>query len=141
MPPAPVSVPQVPPHELPWAERIDTLGLDGGGRQLARQCAWLGEKDGVIRLGLAASAAFLLHETRRAAMEQALAAQYGREVRLLIESAQAEEAVALTPAQLDQKRTQERQRAAEAAIAEDPVVRAFKDQFGAAVRSGSIQPH
>ena len=140
-PPAPVSVPQVAPHELPWAERIDTLGLDGGGRQLARQCAWLGEKDGVIRLSLAASAAFLLHETRRSTIERALAAQYGREVRLVIEPAQPEEAVALTPAQLDQKRAQERQRAAEAAIAEDPVVRAFKDQFAAVVRPGSIQPH
>jgi len=139
--PAAVAASAVPPQTLPWEERIGTLGLDSGGRQLARQCAWLGEKDGVIRLSLAASAAFLLHETHRAAIERALAAQSGGSVRLVIETALAEEAAALTPAQLDQKRAQERQRAAEAAIADDPVVRAFKDQFGAVVRPGSIQPH
>ena len=139
--PTPVA-PTIPPRDLPWAERIDSLGLDGGARQLARQCAWLGEQDGVVRLSLAASAGFLLHETRRAAIEQALLGQSGAgALRLVIEQAQPEEAATLTPAQLDQKRAQERQRAAESAMSDDPVVRAFKDQFGAIVRPGSIQPH
>ncbi|MGQ0528678.1 MAG: DNA polymerase III subunit gamma/tau [Panacagrimonas sp.] len=133
-------VPRMPPQELPWSERIDTLGLDGAARQLARQCAWIGEQDGVVRLSLAASAGFLLHESRRLAIEQALIQQTGAPLRVLIELAQSAEA-ALTPAQLDQHRAQERQRNAEAAIKDDPVVRAFVDQFGASLRPGSIQPN
>ncbi len=138
--PAP-NVPRLSPQELPWSERIDTLGLDGSSRQLARQCAWVGEQDGVIRLSLAASAGFLLHETRRIAIEQALARQSDGALRLVVEMAQTEEAAVPTPAQIDQKRAQDRQHAAETAIGEDPVMRAFKDQFGAVVRPGSIRPH
>ncbi len=135
------AAPRLPPKDLPWAERIDTLGLDGGARQLARQCAWIGEQGDVIRLSLAASAAFLMHETRRTAIEQALAKQVGAPVRLLIDLAQPEEIAAPTPAQLAHQQAQERQRGAEASIGEDPVVRAFKEQFGAVVRPGSIRPH
>ena len=138
-PPTPL-VPRMPPQELPWSERIDTLGLDGAARQLARQCAWLGEQDGVARLSLASSAGFLLHESRRAAIEQALAQQAGAPVRVLIELAQAAEE-ALTPAQQDQQRAQERQRNAETAMHDDPVVQAFREQFGATLRPGSIQPN
>ena len=136
---APV-VPQTPRRELPWGERIDTLGLDGAARQLARQCAWLGEADGVVKLSLAASAGFLMHESRRVAIEQSLSQQSGMKLRVVIDLAQAAEA-ALTPAQLDQQRAQERQRNTEVAMQEEPVVRAFKDQFGATVRPGSIQPN
>lgn len=134
------AVPRLPPQDLPWAERIETLGLEGSARQLARQCAWLGESDGVIRLSLGASAAFLLHESRRSALEQALSQQAGAPRRVQIEIAQAEENPA-SPAQLDQQRARERQRQAQAAIEQDPVVRAFKEQFGASVRPGSIQPN
>lgn len=138
--PPPPSAPVANPEKLPWSERIDTLGLDGAARQLARQCAWVAEEGGVIRLSLAASAAFLLHESRRAAIEQSLARQSGRSIRLVIEMAQAA-SEALTPAEQDQRRAQEKQRNAEIAMHEDPVVRAFKEQFGATVRPGTIQPN
>lgn len=141
-PAAPAAVaPAVDPQKLPWAERIDTLGLDGQERRLARQCAWLGEQDGLIRLSLAPTAAFLMQESRRAAIEQALSRQYGAARRLLIEIADEALETALTPAQIDQRKMQERQHKAEAGVNEDPVVRAFKEQFGAVVRPGSIQPH
>lgn len=144
--PAPASAAAVPapvanPEKLPWSERIDTLGLDGAARQLARQCAWVGEEGGVIRLSLAGSAAFLLHESRRAAIEQSLARQSGTAKRVVIDIAQAESEAAMTPAELDQRRAQEKQRNAEIAMHEDPVVRAFKEQFGATLRPGSIQPN
>ncbi|MGQ0697323.1 MAG: DNA polymerase III subunit gamma/tau [Panacagrimonas sp.] len=131
--------PSIAPQDLPWSERIDTLGLDGAARQLARQCTWIGQQDDVARLSLAASAGFLLHESRRAAIEQALARQAGNPLRLVIELAQSAD-LAPTPAQLDQQRAQERQRSAETAVQEDSVVRTFKEQFGASVRPGSVQP-
>jgi DNA polymerase-3 subunit gamma/tau len=130
---------------LPWSERIDTLGLDGAARQLARQCAWVGESEGLIRLRLAPGAGFLMQESRRAAIEQALAAQTGSTLRLTIEVAAEgppeEPTGPLSPAQQDQQKMVARQKAAEAAIEQDPVVRAFKEQFGASVRPGSIQPN
>ncbi|MGQ0620253.1 MAG: DNA polymerase III subunit gamma/tau [Panacagrimonas sp.] len=127
---------------LPWSERIDTLGLDGATRQLARQCAWVGEGEGVIRLSLAATAGFLMHESRRVAIEQALSAQSGAARRVQIELAGSDEpAESTTPAQQDQQRLIARQKAAEAAIEQDPVVHAFRDQFGVSVRPGSVRPN
>ena len=134
------AVPRLPPQDLPWAERIDTLGVDGSAHQLARQCAWLGESEGVIRLSLTAAASFLLQEPRRVTLEQALSQQAGAPRRLVIEVASTEENP-LSPAQLEQQRAKERQRQAQVALDEDAVVRAFKEQFGATVRPGSIQPN
>lgn len=129
--------------QLPWSERIDTLGLDGATRQLARQCAWIAQDDGVVRLSLSSGAGFLMHESRRAAIEQALSQQTGVPCRVQIEVAapQATGPETLTPAQQDQQRLVARQKQAEAAMEQDPVVRAFKDQFGASLRPGSIQPN
>ncbi len=45
-----------------------------------------------------------------------------------------------TPAQLDAQAARDRIRGAIDAIETDPVVRAFKEQFGATVRPNSIQP-
>jgi DNA polymerase-3 subunit gamma/tau len=137
---AAAEVAAVDPSQLPWAERIDTLGLDGSLRNFARQCAWVGQADGVIRLAVGPDAAFLLHESRRAAIEQALAKQCGTPVRVLIETAGGDTGAA-TPAALEKQRELARQRASESAVNEDPVVRAFKEQFGAAVRPGSLKPH
>lgn len=137
MPAAQVASPD--PAQLPWAERVDTLGLDGAAKQLARQCAWDGQDSDLVRLHLSAAAAFLMKDdSRRAAIERALSQQHGRPLRVQIRIA--EEAAAPTPAQLDQQRAQQQQLAVEAAMHSDPVVRAFQDQFGASVRPGSIQP-
>jgi DNA polymerase-3 subunit gamma/tau len=142
-PPEPPSpAPEADPRTLPWAERIDTLGLGSQARQLARQCAWMGEQDDRIQLRLDAAVRFLIEddngENRRRAIEQALSDQLGRPLQVQIEIAAAE--LAPTPAQLDQQRAQQQQQAREAAIRNDPAVLAFKDQFGAGIRPGSIRP-
>ncbi|HEX4872389.1 MAG TPA: DNA polymerase III subunit gamma/tau [Nevskiaceae bacterium] len=124
---------------LPWAERLETLGLEGAVRQLARQCQWLGQEAGQVRLGLPAAMAFLLHESRRQAIEAALAAQTGEPLRLQIETLA--EPLAETPAQLAVARASEARQAAETQLLEDPRVRAFQEQFGAVVRPNSIVFH
>ena len=140
----PASIDAAIAKRLPWSERIDTLGLDGAARQLARQCAWIAHEEGVVRLSLSSGAGFLMHESRRAAIELALSQQDGVACRVQIEVAAPSQVAApdtLTPAQQDQQRQIARQKQVEAAMDQDPVVRAFKEQFGATLRPGSIQPN
>src|SRR5690349_8166675 len=48
-----------------WSERVDTLGLDGFAKQLARNCAWLGRSGDTVRLALDARVKHLLQDDRR----------------------------------------------------------------------------
>ncbi len=121
-----------------WDERVEALGLDGFTKPLARNCVWSGREGSTVSLTLDSRLKHLLQESRRTAIEQALSAQLGEPIRLQIEIATAP--VADTPVELDKQRATDRQRNAEAAIDVDPVVRAFKDMFGATVRPGSVQP-
>ncbi len=120
-----------------WSQGVETLGLDGFAKQLARNCAWLGRSGDSVRLALDPKVKHLLQDDRRAAIEQALSRQSGETLRVTIEVA-ADGAV--TPARQDQQREAERQLAAERAIESDPAVRALKEKFGATVRAGSVQP-
>ncbi|PTU32112.1 DNA polymerase III subunit gamma/tau [Stenotrophobium rhamnosiphilum] len=134
---APVAARVDLPADASWDARVDAMTLDGLPKQLARNCAWAGRDGDAVRLSLDPRAKHLLHDDRRAAIERALSAQLGVTIRLTIELAM-EEALA-SPAQLDQQRVSDRQRAAEAAIEADPAVRAFKDMFGASVKPGSVR--
>jgi DNA polymerase III subunit gamma/tau len=124
--------------DLPWAERVVALGLDGFAKQLARHCHWLGREGAVVRLALDPRMKHLLQDDRRATIEQALARELNEPLRVLIELAAAP--VGPTPARLDEERDADRQRAAESAIDADPMVRALKEKLGATVRAGSVQP-
>jgi len=121
-----------------WDVRVDAMSLDGLPKQLARNCAWAGREGDVVRLSLDPRAKHLMHEERRIAIERALSLQLGATIQLVIELAM--DAAPASPAQLDQQRATDRQRAAESAIENDPAVRAFKDMFGASVKPGSIRP-
>jgi DNA polymerase-3 subunit gamma/tau len=123
---------------LPWAQLHEHLGLEGAGRQLARQCTWNGREGDVVHLGLAVDAAFLNHESRRAALEQSLSRVFGESLRVVIDITSSD--VSQTPAQIDAQRASDRVRGAIESIETDPVVRAFKEQFGAMVRPNSIHP-
>jgi len=123
--------------DLDWTQRIETLGLEGFAKQLARHCEWRGQEGDAIRLGLDPAAKHLLKDDRRAAIEQAFARALGAAVKLTIELAPPS---GQSPARLDELRDLERQRAAEASIDQDPAVRALKEKFGATVRAGSVQP-
>ena len=125
------------PDDATWPQRVDAMALEGFERQLARHCAWAAREPGSVRLVLDVQARHLLSDERRLAIEAALAAQLGEPLRLLIEVAA--EAVA-TPAVLQRQADLDRQRVAEQAIQSDPVVLAFREQFGATIRAGSIRP-
>ena len=125
------------PADVAWSERVETLGLDGFAKQLARNCEWLGRGGDTVRLGLDPKVKHLLQDERRAAIEQALSRQAGEPLRVTIEVAAGS---GQTPARQDQQRESERQLAAERAIESDPAVRALKEKFGATVRAGSVQP-
>ena len=126
---------------LPWSQLLDHLALEGATKQLARQCSWISREGEVIHLGLAPDASFLNQESRRAALELALRRTLNEPVVLRIDVAlPAAGAESLSPAQQDAQRNVEKIRGAVESIETDPVVRAFKDQFGAVVRPNSIQP-
>ena len=136
--PAPLPLRAAVVSDDPWAQRIESLGLEGMIRQLALFCAWLGESDGEVRLALEPRAKHLLTEERRAAMQKALSLRAGTELQLRIEITAAPDV--LSPAAAEEKRVVDRQRDAVASIEGDPEVRAFKEAFGATVRPGSVQP-
>jgi len=133
----PPAAPTATPADAAWSERVETLGLDGFPKQLARNCEWLGRSGDTVRLALDPKVKHLLQDERRAAIEQALSRQAGEALRVTIELSAGG---GLTPARQDQQRESERQLAAERAIESDPAVRALKEKFGATVRAGSVQP-
>jgi DNA polymerase-3 subunit gamma/tau len=120
-----------------WHALVDTLGLDGMTRQFARHCAWLSQEAGVLRFALDPRAKHLQTEERRAAVEAALVARLGA-LSLVVEPIAVPGQ--LHPAALDEQKVIDRQRDAEKAIEQDPVVTSFRTLFGATVRAGSIQP-
>jgi DNA polymerase-3 subunit gamma/tau len=136
-PPAAPTAPALSP-DAPWEQQVEALGLEGMTRELARHSALAEEKPGAIRLALDSKARHLLNEDRRAAVERALVRLRGHALRLLIEIGSATEA--MSPVAVREQKLVDRQRDAEAAIANDPVVRSFKEAFGATVRPGSITP-
>ncbi len=142
---AAASLPDIDYASLPWHELHEQLGLEGATRQLARQCGWVGREAGVVRLSLSPDASFLLAEVRRVALEAALSKAFGERIELRIalrmtETAETKSDEAESPAELDARRAQEKIKAAHASIESDPVVRAFREQFGASVRPGSVHP-
>lgn len=122
-----------------WSETVEKLAIEGFSRQLARNSAWAGSDDqGRVRLLLDAKARHLLNDERRVAIEQALSTYRGEAVQVTIDIA--EESVLSSPAQLAVQREVSRQQDAESAIFADPVVRAFREQFAATIKPGSIHP-
>jgi DNA polymerase-3 subunit gamma/tau len=121
-----------------WEQRLEQLGLDGMIKQLARNCVCLASDAQNVRLAVDPRMKHLLQEPRRVAIEQALSQQAGTAIRLSIEvSAQPLDG---TPAQRDAQKASARVADAQASLESDPVMKLFKDKFGATVRPGSIEP-
>jgi DNA polymerase-3 subunit gamma/tau len=142
-PAAPAAAPQGAPsaatRDAPddWEQMLEGMGLAGATRQLARHCSYLGREAGVVRLVIDPAHEILATNAQQERLREALAQFFGTAVRLQLDFARPQ---AETPADRERRAAAERQREAESAIEEDPVVREMQKIFDAKVDRDSIRP-
>ncbi|MDN5874921.1 MAG: DNA polymerase III subunit gamma/tau, partial [Sinobacteraceae bacterium] len=100
-------------------------------------CALASADGDTLHLTLEAAHEHLLVETRRAEIEQLLAAASGQQRRVEITVG---ELAGDTPARAEERVAQDRQADAEAAIEGSAVAQALRDTFDATLRPGSVKP-
>lgn len=119
-----------------WETMIANMRLTGFAKELAAQCVLKEKSEKNIELSLTQSNGHLLNTNGKLRLEQAIKKHYGDvKLEIVLEDPQDE-----SPAVKKQRLEKENQQAAEQAIADDPVVQALKDNFGATVIEGSIKP-
>ncbi len=123
---------------LSWEEMVQRLPLKGLARELANHCTFAGREGRRIRLHIAPGSAGLASGSGRQRLQEALSELLGEGVQLSIEPSEA--AAGVTPAALRSAEQSRRQRQAEQAIREDPVVRALQERFDARIEPDSIRP-
>ncbi|MCC8616561.1 DNA polymerase III subunit gamma/tau [Xanthomonas vesicatoria] len=121
-----------------WLELVTRSGLNGPSRQLAANAAFIGHRDGVLRLALAPGFEYLNSERSIANLAQALAPVLGDTPRIVIETGSAD---VETLHERANRQKGERQSAAEAAFMNDPNVQQLIQQQGARVVPDSIRPY
>ncbi len=120
-----------------WPQLVRALPLRGVAFALASNCSLKSASDDEICLVVDGGHAQIKTANAEARLRQALCDHLGLSIRLHIEVAAH---TSQTPAQLIDKKEEERQRAAEASIQTDATVQAFKKHLGAEVIPGSIRP-
>lgn len=120
-----------------WEGMIEAMGLSGATRQLARNCDFLGREGGVVRLAMDPANEIFATAGQQESLREALAGHFGEAVRLQLDLKQPERE---TPADRERRLAAERQRDAEQAIGEDPLVQEMEKTFGATVDRDSIRP-
>ncbi|AKH20060.1 DNA polymerase III subunit gamma/tau [Sedimenticola thiotaurini] len=120
-----------------WHQVVERLSLGGIAKQLANNCVY-DYWDGVtLSLKLDQAHQHMLVGSAEQRLQVALQQFLGRELRLKISP---DTVQAATPAKLQAQAVADRQRAAEVAIQEDPMVLALEARFGARVIEGSVRP-
>jgi len=120
-----------------WPAIVAALGLQGPAGQLAAHCVLVGREKDLVKLKLDRAGEVFRRPQLEQKLAQALAQHLGQAVRL--EISVADEAV-VTPARQQARAADERLKAAEQAIDDDPAVRAMREVFGATVQPGSVKP-
>ena len=120
-----------------WPAIVAALGLQGPAGQLAAHCVLVGRGKDFVKLKLDRAGEVFRRPQLEQKLAQALAQHFGQAVRL--EISVAEETV-VTPARQQAQAADERLKAAEQAIDDDPAVRAMREVFGATVQPGSVKP-
>lgn len=124
-----------------WQSLVTRLDVSGLSRQLAANCAWLGHANDTVRLRLDPRSAALRTTNTEERLLQALQKHFGAQTRLVVETGEVGEAIAVdTPARVEARAAEERLAAARGALDQDPTVRALQDRFGAAVQPDSVKP-
>jgi DNA polymerase-3 subunit gamma/tau len=137
-PPSPaMAPPAAAPTATDWNGIVAQLKVGGLVRELASNSVLVARDENHFELLLNEANAQLLNREREAELKKALEEFNGGTVKLTIRTGQPG---AETPTQQRTRENQERQQAAVAAIDNDPVVSAFKDQFNARVNPNSIRP-
>jgi len=145
--PAPVALAAPPPATDPvpaarggardWPGIIAALELQGAARQLAAHCVLIGRDGAVVRLALDPRSQFMRTAAVEEKLGQALSKYYGEPVRLEFTAVAPQ---AETPAQADQRLSQEEAESARRAFDSDPGVQGFRDRFGATPLPETIRP-
>ena len=125
------------PGAQEWAAIISALELQGAARQLAAHCVLVGREGAVVRLALDPRSKFMRTPAVEEKLAQALAKHYGQLIRLEFTAVAPQ---AETPAQADQRASQEEAESARRAFETDPGVQGFRERFGATPLPETIRP-
>jgi len=120
-----------------WAGLIRAMRLAGPTQQLAHNCVPVALEEGRIVLTLDPAFAQIRTSQTEARLEKSLQTHFGKPLKLVI---QVETPGQETPAIQLQRQKDERQRAAEREIEQDPNVQALKERFDARIVPGSVKP-
>ncbi|HEY2035876.1 MAG TPA: DNA polymerase III subunit gamma/tau [Steroidobacteraceae bacterium] len=137
LPPARSGAPVPAPGAEDWAAIVSGLEVTGAGRQLAAHCVLIGREGAVVRLALDPRSKFMRTPAVEEKLAQALAKYYGEPVRLEFTAVAPP---AETPAQADQRASQEEAESARRAFESDPGVQGFRERFGATPLPETIRP-
>ena len=119
-----------------WSAIVPALDLDGPAKMLALNCALLAREPGLLRLTLDPHNAGARTRGREDKLAQALSKYLGESVRIEISLGGG---TAETPAQSEERATQDTLAVARAALAAEPTVRALQERFGATVNPDSVR--
>ncbi|MCY0385149.1 DNA polymerase III subunit gamma/tau [Pseudomonas aeruginosa] len=120
-----------------WLELFPRLGLGGLTASIGANCTLVAADDDHWHLHLDPGQSALFNATQQRRLNDALNQHLGRTLKLEVTLQKPEQE---TPAQAAPLQRGERQRAAEASIDADPLVRQLREQFAAVVRDGTIEP-
>ena len=134
-PPAAAADAEVAPQIAPWHRLLEDLGLSGSAYNVASHCELRASDADCWQLRLDASQSNLFNERHAALLGGAISRCLQRPVRVLIEIG---EVAGETPARRRQRLRAERQRAARAAIDDDPRVQRLLEEFDATLIEESL---
>ena len=120
-----------------WASILNQLDLLGAARQLASHCALVGRQGGLVRLALDPRVKFVRTPSQEEKLAQALSRYYGETVRIEFTSAAV---AAETPAQAEQRASQQELASARQAFETDPGVQGLRERFGATLLPDTVRP-
>ena len=120
-----------------WASIMTQLDLQGAARQLASHCVLTGRQPGIVRLALDPRVKFVRTSSQEEKLAQALSRYYGETVRLEFTTANGE---AETPAQAEQRASQQELDSARQAFETDPGVQGLRERFGATLLPETVRP-
>jgi DNA polymerase III subunit gamma/tau len=120
-----------------WASILNQLDLQGAARQLASHCALVGRQGGLVRLALDPRVKFVRTPSQEEKLAQALSRHYGETIRIEFTTASV---AAETPAQAEQRASQQELASARQAFETDPGVQGLRERFGATLLPDTVRP-